>query len=73
MEGVEELGMAGKDSGTGGSYLKGLRDVLKGGSAGGSAGSDLFFVGYVGADPPHETGPGKLPAQGRQTYNGEAF
>ena len=68
MDGAEELGTDGKDSGRGGRQPTGLRDVLQGGGAGGSS----IWVRDVGAEPPHGTGPGKFPAQVCQTDYGEA-
>ena len=65
---MRELGSAGKDSGTGGRQPTGLRYVFQGSSAGGN----FIWVGDVGDEPLHGTGPGKLPAQGRQEDNGEA-
>ena len=65
MEGAEELGTAGMDSGTGGLQPKAIGEYFQGGSAGGS----IIRFGDVGADPPHRMGPGKLPAQGRQADN----
>ena len=52
----------------GGNQPKGLGDVVQGGSAGGY----FIWVRDVNADPPHRTGPGKLPAQGFQVGNAEA-
>ena len=65
---MEELGMAGEDSGTGGRQTKGLGDVFKGVSAGGS----FIRIRDVGDDPPHGTGHGDLLVQGFQVYNREA-
>ena len=47
---------------------KGLGGIFQVGSAGGS----FIQVRDVGAELPHGTGPGKLPAQGRQADNGDA-
>ena len=69
LEGAEEMGMDGKDYGTGGNQPKGLGDIFQGGSAGGS----IIQVGDVGTDPPHGTGPRKLPAQVLQEDNREAY
>ena len=55
------MGTAGEDNGTGGRQPMGL-GVFQDSGAGGS----FIRVGYVCADPLHETGPGKFPAQGRQ-------
>ena len=68
MEGAEELGTSGKDSGTGGSQFKGLGDVFQGSSVGGT----LIWVVDVGADTPHGTDPRKLAAQDFHADNGEA-
>ena len=48
LEGAEELGMAGEDSGMGGCHLTGLRDVIQGGGAGGY----FIWVREVDSDPP---------------------
>ena len=61
MKGLEELGVADKDTGLGEVSSEVIRDVLQGGSSGGVA---LRF-GDVGPDPPHGTGPGKFSIQGR--------
>ena len=68
MKGAEELGRAGKDSGKVGRHNKGLGDVFQGGGAGGS----FIWVGDVGADTLHGTGPGEIPSQGCQADNREA-
>ena len=59
--------MAGKDSGAGGCQTKGIGDVLQGCGTGGAA----IWVRDMGADPPHGTGPGKFPTQGRKADNRE--
>ena len=51
----------GEDYGTVGLHTTDLWDVLQGGGAGGS----IIRVGYVGANPLHGTGPGKLIEKGR--------
>ena len=61
LEGAEELGTTGKDSGTGGRHPKGLRGVFEGCSSGG----DFIWVKDVGDDPPYVLGTGKLPIHGR--------
>ena len=61
------MGMADEDSGTGGCQTKGLRDVLQGSGTGGAA----IWVGDVGAEPLHETGPGKFLTRGPKADNGE--
>ena len=48
----------------GGSQPRGLGDVFQGGGAGGY----FIWVGYVGDEPPHGIGPGKLTEQGCQVY-----
>ena len=68
LEGAEELGTSGEDSGTGGRQPTYLGNIFQGGSAGGS----FIRVGGVGDDPPHGTIPGKLPKQGRQADYGES-
>ena len=60
--------MASEDSGTGGIQPKGIVDVFQGDSAG----SYFIWVRDVGAEPPHGTGPRKLPAQVRQANNGDS-
>ena len=64
---MEDLGTVGEDSGTVGCQTKGLGDVLQG------SGTDSasIWVREVGADPPHGTGPGKLPSRGCKMYNRE--
>ena len=52
--------------GVGGVQHKGIWYVFQGGSSRGVA----FWVGDVGADPPHGTDPGKFPAQGRVADHG---
>ena len=54
MKGLEELGVADKDTGLGEVSSEVIRDVLQGGSSGGVA---LRF-GDVGPDPPHGMGHG---------------
>ena len=51
------MGTADKDPGTGGFQPKGLGNVFQVSGTG----ADAFRVRYVGARPPHGTGPGKLP------------
>ena len=51
----------------GGHQPIGFRDVFQGGGASGS----FVGVGDVAADHPHGTGPGKIPAQGKQADYGE--
>ena len=62
------MGTSNKDSGMGGCHPKGLGGVFQGGSVVGS----FIQVRDVVDEPPHGTGPGKLPAQGRQLDNGYA-
>ena len=68
MEGAEDLGKPGKDTGTGGCHPTGLGDVLQGGGVGGS----FIWVRDVGADPSNGTVPVEIPEQGRQADYGEA-
>ena len=64
---MEELGTAGEDSGMGGCKPKAIRYVIQGGGTGRAT----ILVGDLVADPPHGTGPGKLPIWGRKLDNGE--
>ena len=51
LEGAEDLGTTGEDSGTGGRQTKVLMYIFQGGSAGG----DFIRVGDVVTNPPHGT------------------
>ena len=53
--------------GTGGFQPKGLGGVLQGSGTGGA----YIMVRYVGADPLHGMGPGKLPTGGCKVDNGD--
>ena len=68
MGGAETIFTNVEDSTTAGRQTTVLGDVLQGGGAGGSS----ILVGYVGADPLHGKGPGKLPAQVFQEYHRDA-
>ena len=61
------MGMVGEDYGTGGRHPKGLGGFFQGGSARGA----LIQVVYVGADPLHGKGPGKLLSKVFQADNVE--
>ena len=57
---AEVLGAADEDPGPGGVQPEGIRDFLEDDFSGGVA----FWVGDVGPDPLHRTGPGKYSVQG---------
>ena len=59
--------MSDEDPGTGRGQPEGIRDVFQGGSTGGVD----FRVRYLGADPPHWTGPRKFSTQGRAVDHGK--
>ena len=64
---MEYIGTAGEDSGTGGYQPKGLGGIFQGSGTGGAA----IWVGDVGAEPPHGTGPGNIPTWGSKEDNGD--
>ena len=59
--------LADEDPKTGECQPKGLGAVFQGGGTGGAT----FWVGDVGAEPPHGTGPGKFPPWVPKEDNGE--
>ena len=67
LEGVEEIGIHGKDTGTGWRQTTGLGDVFQGGGAGGT----LIWFMDVGDDPLHLQGPGEFSAKSFQADYGE--